>query len=225
MTIKPNLNSGSASKKNAGKVTIDDIALAAGVSTATVSRALNKPETVSEKLREKIKKTIESIGYIPSGAARALALNRSFTVGAIIPTLKNAIFAATLAELEKKLSAHNYTMLVTVSNYETDQEARQLQKLLERGVDAVVLVGLRHSDLTWKLLENSNCCAVSTWGSETGGKLPCIGFENESSATLIVDHLVELGHTNIAMIAGITNDNDRAEGRVRGVKTGMKNTA
>ena len=221
MTIKPNSGATRAAKKSAGKVTIDDIARASGVSTATVSRALNKPDTVSEKLREKIKKTVESIGYIPSGAARALALNRSFTVGAIVPTLKNAIFASTLAELEKKLSNHDYTMLVTVSNYDGDQEAAQLQKLLERGVDAIVLVGLSHTAATWKLLDNSNCCAIATWGSKTDGKLPCIGFDNESSAGMIVDHLVELGHKKIAMIAGITRHNDRAQARVSGVKTAM----
>ena len=222
MSIKPDSGVTKTTKKNVGKVTIDDIAMAAGVSTATVSRALNKPETVSDKLREKIKETIDSIGYIPSGAARALASNRSFTVGAIVPTLKNAIFAATLAELEKKLSSHNYTMLVTVSNYDGDQEAAQLQKLLERGVDAVVLVGLSHTSDTWKLLDNSSCCAVATWGSQIDGKLPCIGFENESPASLIVDHLVELGHSNIAMIAGITRHNDRAQARVRGVKLAMR---
>ena len=103
MTIKANSGATGTAKKSTSRVTIDDIARAAGVSTATVSRALNKPETVSDKLREKIKTTVESIGYIPSGAARALALNRSFTVGAIVPTLKNAIFAATLAELEKNI--------------------------------------------------------------------------------------------------------------------------
>ena len=222
MTIKPNLSAEKSTRKSAGKVTIDDIALAAGVSTATVSRALNKPDSVSQKLREKINGAVESIGYIPSGAARALALNRSFTVGAIIPTLKNAIFAATLAELEKKLSSHNYTMLVTVSNYDGAQEASQLQKLLERGVDAVVLVGLSHSNQTWKLLEHSNCPAVAIWGSQSDGRLPCIGFDNELPSGLIVDHLVECGHTRIAMIAGILNDNDRAQARVRGVKVAME---
>ena len=222
MTIKPDLRFTDIAKKNTGKVTIDDIAQAAGVSTATVSRALNKPDTVSQKLRKKINEAVESIGYIPSGAARALASNRSFTVGAIVPTLKNAIFAATLAGLEKKLSSHNYTLLVTVSNYDGNQEAEQLKKLLERGVDGVVLVGLSHSKLTWKLLEASNCCAIATWGSKADARVPCVGFDNESAAAMIVDHLVELGHSTIAMIAGITKDNDRAEDRVRGVKNAMK---
>ena len=222
MTDESHIKTKRISKKSTGKITIDDIAFSVGVSTATISRALNKPESVSLKLREKINQTIKSIGYIPSGAARALASNRSYTVGAIVPTMKNAIFAASLASFEEQLSKHNYTMLVTVSNYDQVQETNQLQKLLERGVDAVLLVGLNHSADTWTLIENSNCCVIAIWGNSLDSKVPCIGFDNQASSELIVEHLQQLGHKRIAMIAGITKGNDRAAARMRGVKLAMK---
>ncbi len=210
------------SSKVSGKATIDDIAKSAGVSTATVSRALNMPDTVSKSLREKINQTISQIGYIPSGAARALASNRSFTVGAILPTLDNAIFSESIAAFEQTLSDHNYTLLVTVSNYDHEHETIQLRKLLERGVDAVLLVGLDHSDQTWNLIKSSIPCAIAIWGNSIRAKIPCIGFDNAKPAQLAVEHLISLGHKRIGMIAGITKDNDRARARKRGVLKGLK---
>ena len=210
------------SSKAGGKITIDDIAKSAGVSTATVSRALNMPDTVSESLREKINQTINQIGYIPSGAARALASNRSFTVGAILPTLDNAIFSESIAAFEQSLSDNNYTLLVTVSNYDHQHETVQLRKLIERGVDAILLVGLDHADKTWQLIEKSTHCAIAIWGNSTRAKIPCVGFDNAKPAQLAVEHLISLGHERIGMIAGITKDNDRARARKRGVLKGLK---
>ena len=91
-------------KKNIGSVTIDHVATAAKVSTATVSRALNKPESVSAELKEKIYGVIKKLGYIPNAGARSLVLKRSGTVGAIVPTLDNAIFSQGLAEFQKQLN-------------------------------------------------------------------------------------------------------------------------
>jgi len=209
-------------KKTQGNITIDDIAYAAGVSTASVSRALNSPETVSLSLREKINQTIDQIGYIPSGAARALASNKSYTVGAILPTLDNAIFSASIAAFEQTLSDNNYTLLVTVSNYDHQHETMQLRKLLERGVDGVLIVGLDHSKKTWELLEQSNCCVIAIWGNSNRGRIPCIGFDNAAPAEHAVEYLASLGHQRIGMIAGITKDNDRAQARRAGVKKGLK---
>ncbi|NKB62613.1 MAG: LacI family DNA-binding transcriptional regulator [Gammaproteobacteria bacterium] len=114
-------------------VTIDDIAKAANVGIATVSRALNHPELLKKDTRELVLKIVDELGYIRSGAAMALASNQTFTVGAIIPTFNNAIFAASMAGFEKGLSREGYTLLVTVSNFDPKQEIKQLRKLLERG--------------------------------------------------------------------------------------------
>ena len=176
------------------KPTVEDIARAAGVSTATVSRALNKPNSVSEKLRDKVNSKVRELGYVPSGAARALASNRSSTIGAVIPTLNNAIFAAGIAAFEETLSLNGYTLLVTVSNYDQPHEVEQIRRLLERGVDALMLVGLDHHPEVWQLLETSACPAVAIWGHEDNPRIPCLGFDNAAAAGVAVDHLVDLGH-------------------------------
>lgn len=105
-------------KKNTGAVTIDHVATAAKVSTATVSRALNRPDTVSTALKEKIHDVIKKLGYIPNAGARSLMLKRSGTMGAIVPTLDNAIFAQGLAEFQKQLNQAGYQLLVASTNYD-----------------------------------------------------------------------------------------------------------
>ena len=202
--------------------TVEDIARAAGVSTATVSRALNRPDTVSPELREKVAGKVRELGYVPSGAAKALASNRTFTVGALIPTINNAIFAASIAAFEETLSRNGYTLLVTVSNYDQLHEVEQLRRLLEREVDALILVGLDHHDDVWRLLEISGCPAVAIWGHANNPPIPCMGFDNASAAEFAVDHLVELGHRRIGMVAGISTGNDRARARRRGVEAALR---
>ena len=201
-----------------GNPTADDIARAAGVSTATVSRALNTPDLVSPDLRLKVEQVVSALGYVPSGAARALASNKSFTIGAVIPTLNNAIFSACIAAFEERLSQSGYTLLVTVSNYDHANETQQVRKLLERGVDGMMLVGLDHADQTWQLIERSGLSVVTVWGYDADASIPCMGFDNAQAASLAIDHLVELGHRRIAMIGGIATGNDRAYHRRRGVR-------
>ncbi len=73
--------------------TLNDVAQKAGVSTATVSRCLNSPDLVSKRTRDKVEQAINALGYIPNFGARVMASKRTYTIGAIIPTMENAIFA------------------------------------------------------------------------------------------------------------------------------------
>ena len=162
-------------------------------------------------------KVVHELGYIRSGAARALASRQTYTVGAIIPTLNNAIFAACMDGFERVLSEANYTLLITVTKFDRDHETVQLHKLLERGVDAVLLIGQDHSKRSFALLEKSKVCSVSIFGSRRSSKVPNIGFDNRKASMTIVDHLVSQGHSKIGMIAGISKGNDRARDRKNGV--------
>ena len=84
---------------------MDDVARAAGVSPATVSRCINRPETVREDRRLRIRAAIAELGYVPHGAARALASKRSMTVGALFPRLNSLLFGSYIAPLQRSLQA------------------------------------------------------------------------------------------------------------------------
>lgn len=201
---------------------LQDIATAAGVSTATVSRVLNSPAEVRPVLRERVEAQIRALGYVRHGAARALASARSHTIGAVIPTLESAIFASGVNAIENRLAAAGYTLLLAVTNYDLEHEYKQVQALIERGIDGIILVGREHHEDTLNLLARQGCPFVTTWTYGAEAPYPCVGFDNTGAARRITEHLLDLGHEKIGVIAGITAGNDRARERIDGVTAALK---
>lgn len=205
-------------------VTIRDVARAAEVSVATVSRVFNRPDLVSAVLRGRVQDAAERLGYLADGAARALASRRSRAIGAIVPTLDNPVFAICIEALQQRLDEHGFALLVASAGYDAARETREVRLLLERGIDGLMLVGADHPPAVWTLLQrrDRSVPAVVTWTSEApASPVPCIGFNNRAAARRIVEHLLELGHRRIAMIAGPTGGNDRAAARVAGVRDAL----
>lgn len=202
-------------------VTLDDVAREAGVSPATVSRVLNRPETVRTALREAVRGAVDRLGYTPHGAARALASRRSQTIGAIVPTVDNAIFARCLDALQRRLDAAGYVLLLATTEYDPARETAEVQALLERGVDGILLVGGERDPAIYARLAARRVPFVTTWVYDPGAGRPCIGFDNRRAARHVTNHLADLGHKIFAMIAGLTRHNDRAAERVVGVREAL----
>lgn len=198
-----------------------DIARVAKVSTATVSRVLNESPLVRPAVRKRVEKAIEKLGYFPHGAARALASNRSFTIGAVIPTLGNAIFANSVNALEARLAESNFTLLLAVSNYSLEAETIQVRRLLERGIEGLMLIGNDHLPQTYKALRRAGIAYVNTWNYDPAAGHPNVGFSNRKAVAELADHIVSLGHTSIGMLAGITDGNDRARDRLEGLREAL----
>src|SRR5665213_3792452 len=99
------------------RVKLRDVARHAGVSPATVSRAIAQPELVRPATLARVRSSAARLGYVPDGAARALASGRSMTVGAVVPTLDSAIFARTLQTMQATLARHSYQLLVASHDY------------------------------------------------------------------------------------------------------------
>jgi len=121
--------------------TLEDVAMAAGVSTATVSRSLNTPDRVEEKTRTRVLDVVEQLGYTPNFAARVMAAKRSFTVGAIIPTMENAIFARGIQAFQEELYQRGYVLLVSSFLYDPEIEKDQIRTMVARGADGLLLIG------------------------------------------------------------------------------------
>ena len=121
--------------------TLEDVARRAGVSTATVSRCLNEPDRVRPATRARVDAAVNELGYTPHFGGRMLASNRTNTIGAVIPTMENAIFAAGVQALQDELARRGITLLVATSHYDMQREAEQIRVLLGRGVDGLVLIG------------------------------------------------------------------------------------
>jgi LacI family transcriptional regulator len=200
---------------------LSDVAQLARVSTATVSRALTQPGKVKPATVVRIRQAVQTLGYVAHGAARALASRRTHTVGAVIPTLDNAIFANTAHALQRALDDAGYTLLLASHEFDADVEARVTQALVERGVDGLVLLGTTHHPDVLRMLDTHQVPYVLTWALDASGRHPCVGFDNRAAAIRIAGHLLELGHREFAMISGVTAGNERAGERLEGVRQAL----
>lgn len=201
--------------------TLDDVARRAQVSTATVSRCLNSPQRVNPETRARILTIVDELGYTPHFGAKALASNRTNTIGVVIPTMESAIFALGLQALQDELSSSGVTLLVATSHYDPTREAEQIRALLGRGVDGLALIGEARPEATYRLLEERRVPFVLLWTHQPGCPHHCIGFDNRTAARHMAELVLGTGHRKIAMIAGVTASNDRAAQRIAGVRDAL----
>lgn len=198
------------------RIRIEDVAQMADVSTATVSRALSRPDRVRPETRDLVQRAVEKLGYVPDAAGRALASGRTRTVGCVIPTLDHAIFARSTHALQNTFALAGYQLLVASHNYDPLQELALVQALQQRGVDALVLVGAQHHKQLWTSLRQWQKPVLLTWACDP--RLPSVGFDNHAIGVLATQHLLDLGHQRIGMISGYTEHNDRAQARAAGLR-------
>jgi len=208
--------------KKAKAARLSDVARAAGVSLATASRALAGAELVHPETRERVRDAVAMLGYVPHGAARALASRRSRTVAAVIPTLDNPVFSASTHALQVRLAEDDYTLLLASHEYDLAAEVRMVQAFIERGVDGMVLVGLDHDPEVHRLLAQAGIPYELSWAIDASGFHHSLGFSNRRAAAAVAQHLLELGHREIAVVSGYTANNDRARERVAGVREAVE---
>jgi len=203
------------------KAKLDDVARVAGVSLATASRALSAPHLLKPATLLRVQDAARLLGYMPHGAARALASRRTHTIGAVIPTLDNAIFANSTQALQRELGEHDYQLLLGSHEYDPEREVKVTRALLERGVDGLVLVGTDHSPELYQLLVGFRSPYVLTWSLDESGHHHCVGFNNREVGARVAQYLYNLGHREFAMISGFTAHNDRARNRIIGVREAL----
>jgi LacI family transcriptional regulator len=201
--------------------TLADVARLAQVSTATVSRCLNTPDQVVAKTRERVLQAIETLGYTPNFGARALAARQTRTVGAIIPTMENAIFARGIQAFQEELRENGFTLLVASSSYRADVEEEQIRTLTARGADALLLIGHNRNPEIYAFLRRRNVPALVAWVYQPGAEQASIGFDNRKAMAEMARAALTMGHRRIGYISAEISTNDRASERVEGVRMAM----
>jgi len=197
---------------------IVQVARAAGVSPATVSRFYNSPSVVRPPTRDRIEQAAAELGYIRNRAAGALQNRRSGAVGLIVPTIDNAIFAEVIQAFATRLRASDRTLLIAAHGYDLDVEVELLRSLLEHRVDGVALVGFDHRPDVFKMLKGQGTPFLSMWNYRADSDMPCIGTENALAGRMVARHLIDLGHKDIALMFPDIEINDRARDRINAVR-------
>lgn len=204
-------------KTSGAPVRLRDVARYVGVSTASVSRALNMPHLVSDELRERVLQAAQLLNWVPNGAAKALASQRSRTIGALIPTLGHQNFAIFVEALQLDLTRANLTLVLGVESA-ADLRVQQARKMVERGVDCMVLVGEAQPPALYELLKVQQVPYVITYAVAREPGNVSIGFDNYAASARVARHLLDLGHRTFALIAPPSDDNDRIQQRIAGIK-------
>lgn len=200
------------------RVRVQDVARIANVSTATVSRVINQPERVRPEVRERVRRSIEELRYTPDGAARALRSRRTRTIGVVIPTLSLGVFAEGVEAMQIRLAEYGYTLLIASSQYDTARERQEINTLIERGVDGLLLVGNIHGAETYESIRSHQIPFLTTYISEAQEGVPAVGIDNEQAAREVTQHLIGLGHRVFGVIANLQSSNDRTLARLQGIQ-------
>jgi LacI family transcriptional regulator len=198
------------------EVTLKQIARMAGVSVATVSRAINQPSIVAAPKLRAIENVMETLSYIPNQAARGLLKGRSMTVGIIVPTIANPLFAPTIEGAEETLRSAGYGVLMACSNRDPDREFDQVRTMLGRGVDGLVLTGSNHHPELLPLLRSRGVAVIFQDCADTYPGSASVAMQDAAAMALAIDTLVVAGHERIALLTGPTANTSPVAERVRG---------
>lgn len=200
------------------KANLRDVARAAGVSVATVSRVLNTPTKVSATTRARVTAKIMELNFVRSAAARAINTGRTKILGALIPTLNSDIFAQTINALENRLVDFGFSLVVATTEDDPEIETRKAEALLDIGVEGLVLSGVTHAPQMLELIKRAQIPAIAISYYDPDYHLPTIGYDNHEAARKAFRHLRDLGHRRIAVVHGPSANNDRTRARLSGVE-------
>jgi LacI family transcriptional regulator, repressor for deo operon, udp, cdd, tsx, nupC, and nupG len=202
-------------------MSIQAVARQAGVSSATVSRVFNLPDRVTLHTRERVERIARQLGYVPNASARTLRTQRSRTLGVVLPTLLNPVFAECLEGIASAATAAGYAIVPVTTDYEIAQEDRAVNLLAAANVDGMILVVSNPATSQGlKRLQASKIPYVLAYNRHSAH--PCVSVDSQAAVVELVARLAKLGHRRIAMVTGQLAASDRAQQRVRGFKKGMK---
>ncbi|CAM3602318.1 LacI family DNA-binding transcriptional regulator [Deinococcus frigens] len=193
-------------------VTLMHVAREAGVSPSTVSRILNGTANVTPDKRERVEAVIHRLNFTPNVQAQALANGRSFSVGVLTQNISSPFYGETLAGIERGLEGSSYHPLVVSGHWHAEQEQQALDLLMRRRVDALIVLGGVIEDAA---LQNVAArVPLVAVGRDVGGLSErCVLIDNRAGIRDVVRHLAELGHRDVAFIAGLESQHDAVERR------------
>ena len=197
------------------KTNVSDVAKRAGVSIATVSRAFNLPDIVRADVRKHVLEVARKMGYSPNPAAKALRLQKTHIVGAVIPTLDYAIFARMIDSFQDSLATFDYMTIVLTTGFDNAVIFEKVKLLVDRGAEALLIVGAVEDPALRKYLKATSLPVITTYSFLPGEIVPSIGFDNYAATKSAMDYLIALGHKQFAMISSSPKGNDRQRARIK----------
>ena len=187
--------------RRSGRITLQDVAEAAGLSAITVSRALRGERRVAPELVGRARAAAAALGYVPDPAARALASQRSMHVAVLIPLLSNTLFVDLLEAVQRTLRPAGYQTLIGVTHYDAREEEQLLREQLMHRPAGLLVTGFDRSEETRALIAASGVPCVHLMETSRAPGVHCVGFSQHAAARAVTRHLLARGARRIAFAA------------------------
>src|SRR6201987_1568961 len=183
-------------------MTLHDLAKELNLSIATISRALSRPEDVAPLTRQRVLAAVHRHGYTPNGTRRSLRTQQTRTIGVVVSDIRNSFFAAVVKAIEDEARANGYTVLICNADEDRAKEEAALQLLLDRKVSGVINCSTGANLDLLRAFQKSGAVLVD-FDRESGlNNVDTVVVDNRLGAELATQHLVDLGHREIATVAG-----------------------
>jgi LacI family transcriptional regulator len=202
-------------------MTLQELADELSVSIATISRALNRPEDVAPRTRERVLAAIHKHGFKPAQTSRALRTHQTRTIGVIVSDIRNSFFSSAVKTIEDVAQANGYTVLICNAGEDPAKEEVALQLLLDRKVSGVIDCSTGANIELLRTFQKSGAILLDFDRESELTGVDKVILDNALGATLAVNHLADLGHVRIAAIAGPQHLSN-ARGRLSGFKNALR---
>ena len=179
---------------------LNDVARAAGVSTMTVSRALNRPHMVRPDTRERVLRIADELGYTPNEAARSLVYGRTNTIALILPDIRNPFFTNVARGVEDVAKKYGYTLILGNTDEHASEERQYVDALSARRVDGVILS--TSGDDHVRLLQQRQVPVVLFDRSIPGVDADLVVADVYDAGLKLVTHLARQGYRDVAFVGG-----------------------
>lgn len=182
--------------------TIKDVAKEAGLSTTTISRFLNNHPYISEVNREKIKKAMEKLNYIPNTAATQLRLNKTYSIGVIVPRITNPYFSYLIEEIEQELKSTSYRVIIMQTHNSKDEEIQLLNMLRQKEIDGVIMCSLENEISVVEKYFQYGPIVISGNQNLKSKIIPIIATNQERATYDAINYLINKNYKKIAYCTG-----------------------
>jgi LacI family transcriptional regulator len=179
-----------------------DIARDLGVSVVTVSKVLRHHSDIGEETRKRVLRRMKELHYQPNPAARTLVTGRTNLIGLIVPDLVHPFFAEVAKGISARLRSHEYSLIIASSEDDANLERREIEQMLARRVDALILASTQSNPETVRRIQDQNLPYVLLDRKISGVLANFVGIDDVAAGELATAHLVEIGCKTIAHIGG-----------------------
>ncbi|MCA3871522.1 MAG: LacI family DNA-binding transcriptional regulator, partial [Burkholderia sp.] len=182
--------------------TIKDVAAMAGVSFTTVSHVVNNSRPVSADVRAKVEGAIRELNYVPSAVARSLKARATATIGLVVPNSTNPYFAELARGIEDQCAANGYCVFFCNSDDDPVKQRSYLRVLQEKRIDGLIVANLRTAEMAHLQQLRASGVPLVVFGCQLPDAegFHTMGDDTWRSARLAVDHLLDLGHRQVAFV-------------------------